>query len=37
MGRPVDDLEVQVTAAALTWSMVAAVRHWHAGGYEASL
>lgn len=37
MHRSADDLEVQVTAAALIWSMVAAVRHWHAGGYTSSL
>lgn len=35
--RPADDLEVQVTAAVLIWSMVVAVRHWHARGYETSL
>lgn len=37
MGRPAEDLEVQVTSAALIWSMVAAVRHWHAAGYATSL
>jgi AcrR family transcriptional regulator len=35
--RPRDDLEVQVVAAALVWSLDAAVRHWHAGGYTTSL
>jgi hypothetical protein len=26
-----------VVAAALVWSLDAAVRHWHAGGYETHL
>lgn len=32
MGRDAGDLEVQVVAAALVWSMQAAIRCWHAGG-----
>ncbi len=35
--RTPDALEVQVTATALVWSLGAAVRHWHAGGYRTRL
>jgi AcrR family transcriptional regulator len=36
-GRRADELEVQVIGSALVWSMVAAIRHWHAGGYTTPL
>ena len=36
-GRPTDELEIEVVATALVWALVAATRHWHAGGYRASL
>jgi AcrR family transcriptional regulator len=36
-GREADDLHVQVIAAALMWSLIAAIRHWHADGYRRSL
>ena len=36
-GRRPDDLEVQVVAATLVWSLVVAARHWQAGGYVKPL
>ena len=36
-GREPADLEVMVVAQALVWSLVAALRHWHATGYAAPL
>lgn len=36
-GRSADDLEPQVVASALVWSLMAAVRHWHANGYREPL
>jgi AcrR family transcriptional regulator len=35
--RPRGDLEAQAVAASLVWSLDAAVRHWHAGGYATQL
>lgn len=29
--------EIQVIASALVWALVAAIRHWHAGGYASPL
>jgi AcrR family transcriptional regulator len=36
-GRRTDELEVQVIAAALIWSLLAAARHWYAGGFATPL
>jgi AcrR family transcriptional regulator len=36
-GRDAADLDVQVIATTLVWSLVAAARHWHAGGYATPL
>jgi AcrR family transcriptional regulator len=36
-GGDPDELEPQVIASALVWSMVAAIRHWHAGGYRTTV
>jgi AcrR family transcriptional regulator len=36
-GTSADELEPQVIASALVWSIVAAARHWHAGGYRTSV
>jgi AcrR family transcriptional regulator len=36
-GRRADELEIQVIASALVWSLAAAVRHWHAGAYAGPL
>jgi AcrR family transcriptional regulator len=36
-GSDPGDLEPQVIASALVWSLVAAARHWHAGGYRTSV
>lgn len=36
-GAAPDGLEPQVIASALVWSLVAATRHWHAGGYRTSV
>ena len=36
-GRRSDELEVQVIASVLVWSLAAAVRHWHAGSYATPL
>jgi AcrR family transcriptional regulator len=36
-GRTSDELEMQVIATALVWALVAATRHWHAGGYRTNL
>lgn len=35
--REPDDLEVQVIASVLVWSLVTAVHHWHTTGYRAPL
>ena len=35
--REPDDLEVQVIASVLVWSLVTAVQHWHTTGYRAPL
>jgi AcrR family transcriptional regulator len=35
--REPDDLEVQVIASVLVWSLVTAVQHWHATGYRTPL
>jgi MftR C-terminal domain len=35
--REPDDLEVQVIASVLVWSLVTAVHHWHTTGYQAPL
>lgn len=32
-----DELEAQVTAAAMVWAMMAASRHWHWNGYKSSI
>jgi AcrR family transcriptional regulator len=36
-GHEVVSLDVQVIAAALTWSLVAAISHWHANGFAGPL
>jgi AcrR family transcriptional regulator len=36
-GRAADELEVQVVAEALLGALMAAVRHWHAGGYRTDI
>lgn len=36
-GRQPDELQVQVIASALVWTLVAAVRRWHASGYVTAL
>ncbi len=36
-GRTPDDLETQVAATAMVWALVAATRHWHAGGLRTNL
>lgn len=36
-GRDQDDLDVQVVAHAVTWSMVAVLRQWHASGFAEPL
>jgi AcrR family transcriptional regulator len=36
-GRHADELDVQVIASVLVWSLVTAARHWHTGGYRTSL
>jgi AcrR family transcriptional regulator len=35
--RDADELEVQVIASVLVWSLVAAVRHWHRSGFANPL
>lgn len=37
MGRPVDDLEVQVLWGALYGGLLGALRHWHATDYAEPL
>lgn len=32
-----DELEAEVTAAAMVWAMMAASRHWHWNGYKSSI
>jgi AcrR family transcriptional regulator len=36
-GRQADDLDVQVIAATLVWSLIAAARHWYASGFANPL
>jgi AcrR family transcriptional regulator len=36
-GRSAEDLDVQVIAAAIVWSLIAAVRHWHVTGSRRPL
>lgn len=33
----IDELEADVTAAAMVWALMAAVRHWHRSGYKTPI